>query len=233
MDDHLFESLKPFIWPKYREEGPPRFVQSALTGDRLLSKDFAGTPVMKSILEFMTLGYKPVTILGILKILSDSNGTAVHGMEVGRQLERRFGVDEGWFTRTRYYTDRVGKMLNLMVGLGIVEEIQQKNNGNGRSLTTYKIHPSLTNSVNNLLENIVNGERVSVFANHDNNVSKLVSNEAVVPVKKCMGCSFISHSRTARYCEQCGVELKKKCSKCSSAVLARFDFCNSCGTKLV
>ena len=46
--------------------------------------------VTKSVLELMTIGHRPATTLGILRILSESPLSALHGMQIARELEKRF-----------------------------------------------------------------------------------------------------------------------------------------------
>src|SRR2546422_4738370 len=116
----FFEGLRPFVWPKYREEGPPEFVQAVLIGRNLLGEKTDLSISARTVLELMTFGYRPATTLAILDILSEGPGLALHGMQIARELENLFQVQEGWFTRARYYTDRVGKLLRVLVALEIL-----------------------------------------------------------------------------------------------------------------
>ncbi len=83
----IFESLRPFVWPKYREEGPPEFVQNYLLGHDLTVGATKLDPPTRSILEMMTIGYRPVSSLAILAILSDSPNLAMHGMTKMQMVE--------------------------------------------------------------------------------------------------------------------------------------------------
>jgi hypothetical protein len=228
----LFGSLKPFIWPTYFEEGPPKHVQLTLLGDKVFAGLFGETPATRSVLELMTLGYRPVTMLAILKVLNDSAGRRLHGMEIGRELEKGFGVPEGYFTRSRYYTDRVGKVLGLMVRLGLVEESMMDARGNGRKYSAFKIRDSALEGVKMRLACIANGEQLSLFTNGHEDPSKIVSSKQATRLRVCQDCGFQSHSITATYCERCGSSLSSKCDKCGKMVLASFDYCNGCGTRL-
>jgi hypothetical protein len=143
----IFESLKPFIWPKYREEGPPEFVQNYILGHDLTGGAVKLDPPARSVLEMMAIGYRPVSSLAILNILNDSPNLAMHGMQLARELEQRFKVQDGWFTRTRYYTDRVGKLLPLLTKMNMVEEVSRKDTRTGRVAAAYRVNPSLSQQI--------------------------------------------------------------------------------------
>ena len=228
----LFGSLRPFIWPTYYEEGPPRHVQLSLLGDKVFANLFGETPATKSVLEMMTLGYRPVTTLAILKVLYDSDGRSLHGMEVGRELERKFQVPEGYFSKSRYYTDRVGKVLGLMVRLGLVQESMLEARGNGRKYSAYSIRDSALEGVKIRLDSIANGESLSLFMNGHGDLSKIPNGNEVVTRRSCADCGFQSTSSKAAYCERCGSSLNLKCEECGKMVLASFNFCNGCGARL-
>jgi len=228
----LFGSLRPFIWPTYYEEGPPRHVQLTLLGDKLFASQFGDTPATKSVLEMMTLGYRPVTMLAILKVLYDSDGRSLHGMELGRELERRFGVPDGYFSKSRYYTDRVGKVLGLMVRLGLVEESMLEARGNGRKYSAFKIRDCAREGVKTRLASIENGEALSLFTDGHQDLSRMPNGIEAARTRLCTECGFQSSSSMAAYCERCGNTLNVKCDTCSKMVLASFNFCNGCGTRL-
>lgn len=228
----LFGSLRPFIWPTYYEEGPPRHVQLTLLGDKLFASQFGETPATRSILEMMTLGYRPVTMLAILKVLYDSDGRSLHGMEVGRELEKKFQVPEGYFSKSRYYTDRVGKVLGLMVRLGLVDESMVEARGNGRKYSAFKIRDGAKEGVKTRLASIENGEALSLFINGHEDLSRIPDGNEIARTRLCIDCGFKSHSSMADYCERCGSSLNVKCDKCGKMVLASFSFCNCCGARL-
>ncbi len=223
----IFESLRPFIWPKYREEGPPEFVQNYLLGHDLSGGTMKLDPPTRSILEMMTIGYRPVSSLAILAILSDSPNLAMHGMQLARELEKRFKVQEGWFTRTRYYTDRVGKLLPLLTKMRMVEEVVRKDVKTGRTSAAYRINPSLSQPLKARLQALSRGEHIS-----------LLSNTAPVEVeqtqgwrKECLSCGIITSSAIARYCEVCARPLKMKCDNCGALLEAIYKYCLNCGAK--
>ncbi len=188
----MFDALRLFVWPKYREEGPPEFVQSILLGRDILGEGVKLDAPARSILEMMTIGYRPVTSLAILNILNDTPNLAMHGMQIARELEKRFKVQEGWFTRTRYYTDRVGKLLPLLTRLGLVQDISRKDSRTGRIFTAYQITPSLKEQVTARLDALSQGERLSLFPSEQ--ALKTVSSYPSDIQKECKTCGTISSS---------------------------------------
>ena len=226
----IFESLRPFVWPKYREEGPPEFVQNYLLGHDLAGGTTKLEPPARSVLEMMTIGYRPVSSLAILDILSDSPNLAMHGMQLARELERRFKVQEGWFTRTRHYTDRVGKLLPLLTNMQMIEEVVQKDSKTGRPSAAYRINPTLSQPVKSRLQAMSRGEHISLLSN-----SPTSSLETVQPhewMKECLSCGIMTSSVIAHYCEVCGRPLKIKCNNCGSSLEAFYKYCLNCGTRL-
>jgi hypothetical protein len=225
----IFESLRPFIWPKYREEGPPEFVQNYLLGHDLTSGSTSLDPTARSILEMMAIGYRPVSSLAILAILGDSPNLAMHGMQLARELERRFKVQEGWFTRTRYYTDRVGKLLPLLTRMRMVEEVMRKDSRTGRVSAAYRINPALSQPIRARIQALSKGEHVSLLSTPDTAIAEV--EQSKLWKKECQSCGIITSSSIARYCEVCGHPLKIKCSNCSTSFDAIYKYCLNCGTK--
>jgi hypothetical protein len=226
----IFESLRPFIWPKYREEGPPEFVQNHLLGHDLTGGTMKLEPPARSVLEMMTIGYRPVSSLAILDILSDSPNLAMHGMQLARELERRFKVQEGWFTRTRYYTDRVGKLLPLLTKMQMVEEVVRKDTRTGRTAAAYRINPSLSQPLKSRMQALSRGEHVSLLFNSP--ASPLETEHPHEWRKECLNCGIMTSSMIARYCEVCGRPLKMKCNNCGYSLEAIYKYCLNCGTKM-
>jgi len=225
----IFESLRPFVWPKYREEGPPEFVQNYLLGHDLSGGTMKLDPPTRSILEMMTIGYRPVSSLAILAILSDSPNLAMHGMQLARELEKRFKVQEGWFTRTRYYTDRVGKILPLLTKMRMVEEVVRKDPRTGRVSSAYRINPSLSQPIRARLQALSKGEHVSLLSTPDATIVEENQNQDWR--KECPNCGIITRSAIARYCEACGRPLKMKCASCGTVLDAIYKYCLNCGAK--
>jgi len=226
----IFESLKPFVWPKYREEGPPEFVQNYLLGHDLAGGSVKLEPATRSVLEMMTIGYRPVSSLAILNILNDSPNIAMHGMQLARELEHRFKVQEGWFTRSRYYTDRVGKLLPLLTNLHLVQEVSRRDPRTGRVSTAYRVNPSFSQPIKTRLVAISKGEHVSLLSSSE--TMALGSDKVEDWRKECIDCGIMTNSMIARYCEVCGHSLKVKCKGCGSALDAVYKYCLNCGAKL-
>jgi hypothetical protein len=226
----IFESLRPFVWPKYREEGPPEFVQNYLLGHDLTGGTTKLEAPARSVLEMMTIGYRPVSSLAILDILSDSPNLAMHGMQLARELERRFKVQEGWFTRTRYYTDRVGKLLPLLTRMQMVEELVRKDTRTGRTAAAYRISPTFSQPIKSRLQALSRGEHISLLSNSP--ATTLEAEQSREWRKECLSCGIITNSAIARYCEVCGRPLKMKCNNCGSSLEAIYKYCLNCGAKL-
>lgn len=208
-------------------------MQLTLLGDKILVGQFGENPASKSVLEMMSVGYRPVTILAILKVLHDSGGRGLHGMEVGRELEKGFDVPEGYFTKSRYYTDRVGKVLGLMVRLGFVEETIREARGNhGRKYPSYRIRESALAGVKTRLTSISNGEPLSLFKDDHMDHSRIPDGNGSGKLRVCGDCGFQSSSLLATHCERCGNSLNTKCDKCGKMVMASYSFCNICGSRM-
>ncbi len=235
ISEGLFQPLRPFIWPKYREEGPPEFVRALLLGGTFQAEETTLSPPVKNLLELMTIGYRPATTLGILHILSESPKVALHGMQIGRELEKRFDVQEGWFTRTRYYTDRVGKLLTLLTKLDLLQEVTRKDPKGGRSFVAYQVHSSLVEPVKERIEELTRRGRFSVFstAPQPHHEVATVAYEPLINPRECVDCKTIVNSASARYCERCGKPLRLNCSSCKTRVDAIYSFCPMCGSKMV
>lgn len=225
----IFESLRPFVWPKYREEGPPEFVQNYLLGHDLTGGATKLEPAARSVLEMMTIGYRPVSSLAILDILSDSPNLAMHGMQLARELERRFKVQEGWFTRTRYYTDRVGKLLPLLANMQMIEEVVRKDSKTGRTAAAYRINPALSQPLKSSLQAISRGGHISLLSNSP--TTMVETDKSQEWRRECLSCGIITNSAIARYCEVCGRPLKMKCNNCGSVLEAIYKYCLNCGAK--
>jgi hypothetical protein len=226
----LFETLKDFVYPDFFEKGPPYRVRGIIGGEKMM-KSLQSNQAKKSILELITLGYRPATSLTILSILSESATTALHGMHIARELERRFEVDKGWFTKTRYYTDRVGRTLQLLEALGILLEMKKTGPKGKRVFSLYQIRPELFDKVRACLQSLSERQYVSLLSGHDASRGRVLT---AIPknLKECQACGLTFNSLAARYCERCGSKLLVKCPECKKKVEA-FDFCILCGSKLL
>ncbi len=226
----IFESLRPFVWPKYREEGPPEFVQGYLLGHDLFGGAAKLDPTARSILEMMVIGYRPVSSFAILNVLNDSPNLALHGMQIAREIENRFKVKEGWFTRTRYYADRVGRLLPLLTSMNVVEEVVRKDSRTGRISAAYRIKNSLNQSIKARLQALSRGEHVSLLSTPQ--AAVVEADQAQSWRKECLNCGIVTSSAIARYCEVCGRSLKLKCNNCGTVMEVIYKYCLNCGTKM-
>ena len=121
MSQRFYQLLRPFIWPRYYEEGPPRYIDIAF-----LSRDFTDIDgkikePLKSILDLIVIGYRPVTSLSIFSVLMENGNKPMYGSQIGAELEKNFQLPRGWFTRTRYYDTRIGKLLKILLRQNILE----------------------------------------------------------------------------------------------------------------
>ena len=231
-----FQPLKRFVFPKYHEEGPPEFVRALLLGHTFFGEDMSLSIATKTVLELMTIGYRPATTLAILHILSESPTSALSGMQIGRELEKRFDVQEGWFTRTRYYSDRVGKLLTLLTRLDFLEEVVRKDPKGGRGFTAYQIKPRLVGPVKTRISELSRGLHVSLFSTEPQVESaghRIPPESFSDNPRECVDCRIVVNSASARYCERCGKVLKLNCSSCKGGVDAIYDYCPKCGSKML
>ena len=126
MPSKFHQLLKEFIWPRYREEGPPKYIDIVLFGKDFIDSEGKINEPAKSILDLIVLGYRPVTSLSILETLVKNQNKPMYGSQLGAELEKRFQLPKGWFTKTRYYDTRIGKLLKLFCRLNILEETEIK-----------------------------------------------------------------------------------------------------------
>ncbi len=225
--DYIFQALKPLVWPKFREEGPPDFIQDILSGHALTGEGFTENPTAMSILELWTVGYRPVTTFAILSVLARSS-RALHGMEIAKELEKQFELKEPWFTKTRYYTDRVGKVLIALSRLRVLQDSDKEDAKTGKTSKHYQISPTLTSSAKETLRGLSQGQHVSLFLG---NVTRQIPQVKAEDLKQCFDHGVVSDSPRAKYCEECGKSLKAKCEKCNATVDVVYEYCTSCGNK--
>jgi hypothetical protein len=225
--DRIFPALKQFVYPRFREEGPPRFIQGMLEGEEFLGEPLAKNPKIRSVIEMVVLGYRPVTSFAILSVLVQSPKIGLHGMQIGRELEKRFGVPAGWFTHNRYYSDRVGRPLLLLTKLGMIQESAAKDARGRRSFTAYQINPEMEDAIRGRLQALAEDRQISIFP-----VERQIAKMSVARtkgLKVCSECLLTTHSATAKFCEQCGLGLNWKCPSCKALVELKYQFCLDCG----
>jgi hypothetical protein len=227
--DSLFETLKDFVYPHFFEKGPPYQIRGIIAGRRMM-KELDSNKAKRSVLELISLGYRPATSLAILGILSESRTSALHGMHIAHELENRFEVGKGWFTKTRYYTDRVGRTLQLLTELEILTEMKKTGPKGKRIFSMYQIRPELFDSVKGCIQALSDRQKVSLFSASTSTLD-LLPQVATRNLKECLECRVSFNSVAAQYCERCGGKLSIRCPECKQKVEV-FEYCVLCGGKL-
>jgi len=230
MSEAFYKLLKPFIWPRYYEEGPPRYIDMAF-----LSKDFIDAegkvkePV-RSILDLIVIGYRPVTSLSILALLVENQNKPMYGSQIGAQLEKRFQLPKGWFTKTRYYDTRIGKLLKILQRQSILEEVRVRDLKTNKEYVGYRIIENLYPSIKDRILSFLSGEGLSILSPTKKTVSP--SKLGSVAAKCCPNCGALTESSSAKYCELCGTPLTMNCTACGKEMSLKYSFCLNCGKKL-
>jgi len=143
MAESFYKLLKPFIWPRYYEEGPPRYIDMAFMSKDFLDKDGRIREPVRSILDLIVVGYRPVTSLSVLAALVENDNKPMYGSQIGAVLEKRFQLPKGWFTRTRYYDTRIGKLLKILQRQSVLEEQRIKDPRANKEYVGYRITENL------------------------------------------------------------------------------------------
>ena len=188
----------------------------------------AKNPKMRSIIEMVVFGYRPVTTLAILSVLVQSPKIGLHGMQIARDLEKRFKVPPGWFTHNRYYSDRVGRSLLLLTKLGLIQEMTAKDARGRRGFTAYQVNPNIAEGITDRLNALAEDHQISIFPVERQRGTVLPGTKPRA-FKVCSKCQLTTYSMKARYCEQCSQSLMWKCSVCGTLVEMRYKFCLDCG----
>lgn len=228
MSEPFYQLLKPFIWPRYYEEGPPRYIDIGY-----LSKDFIGVdgklkePV-KSILDLIVLGYRPVTSLSIFATLVENQNKPMYGSQLGAQLEKKFQLPKGWFTKTRYYDTRIGKLLKILQRQNILEEAKVKDWKTTKEYLGYRIAENIYPAVKERITSLQHGENLFILA--PSTPSGRV-NEKPEIIKHCAKCNASVTSPSAKFCELCGAPLKMSCPNCGKEMSLEYTFCLNCGRR--
>jgi hypothetical protein len=209
---------KWFIFPKFREEGPPSTLSSLIS----LKEDADGEVDKGSLREFglmVLLGYRPATVLSLISVLAANDNGPMYGSQLGRALEEKFELPEGWYTRARYYEDRLGRVLRLLTILGSMSEEQVKVTGSQRVTTGYRLSGSLFQLVKHGA-----GVHRSLLESYMWSSSKTM--------RICNQHSFVTLDPGAKHCVFCGKTLVAACVACGRQVGPHYDFCVECGEKL-
>lgn len=184
---------------------------------------------VKSILDLVVIGYRPVTTVSILATLVENGNKPMYGTQLGNELEKRFQLPKGWFTKTRYYDNRIGKLLKLLCRLEVLEETEVIDSKSKRRYVGYHIVKTIYPAVRERILNFLQGGNLSFLAP---TTEVLKTKEEVNKIKKCSNCNALTSSPSARYCELCGSVLNFVCSMCQRETSAEYSFCIYCGKML-
>lgn len=225
MSEDPFSVLRNLLSPRYREEGPPSYIEKFLEEGFVDEKGSVLEP-MKTVLDLIVLGYRPVTSLCILTIMVESKNRPQTGRQLGILLEKRLGLEEGKLTTGRYYDDRIGRLLKLMCQLGILEFEERPDFLGAKA--GYRIRKPIYPAIEAKINSFLKGETLSPISKSSGPLD-LKENQVM---KQCSRCKALTASQGAIYCELCGAPLVITCTKCNKEILCNWEFCNFCGTRL-
>jgi hypothetical protein len=230
MYNSFYQQLKEFIWPKYHEEGPPKYMDMLFFRKGLIDNEGRIKEPVKSIFDWIVLGYRPVTSIAVLAILVENQNKPMYGTQIGAELERKFQLPEGWFTKTRYYDSRVAKLLKIFCKLDILEQTEVKDLKSKRKYVGYRIVERIYPIVKTRILNYLQGESLSILAPSS---SFIIRQEEVESIQQCPSCNAIIKSQSAKYCELCGSALSINCPNCERKMSLEYSFCLYCGKKII
>jgi hypothetical protein len=228
MPEGFYQLLKPFIWPRYYEEGPPRYIDIAF-----LSKDFTDVDgkvkePLKSILDLIVIGYRPVTSLSIFSVLVENENRPMYGSQIGAELEKKFQLPKGWFTKTRYYDTRIGKLLKILLRQSILEQMKVKDWRTNKEYVGHRITEHIYPTLKERILSLHRGESLLILT--PSTPSNAVGKKPET-MRHCPKCNALVTSPSARYCELCGGPLKINCPSCRKEMSLEYSFCLNCGTR--
>ena len=228
MSEPFYQLLKPFIWPRYYEEGPPRYIDIAFLSKNFIDADGKIKEPLKSILDLIVIGYRPVTSLSIFSVLVENQNRPMYGSQIGAQLEKKFQLPKGWFTKTRYYDTRIGKLLKILLRQNILEEMKVRDWKTNKEYIGHRIAEHIYPILKERILSFHRGESLLILTptTRSNVVSKKPEK-----IKRCSNCNALSTSPLARYCELCGSPLKTNCAGCGKEVSLEYSFCLNCGKR--
>jgi len=229
MSNSVYQLLKPLIYPRYYEEGPPKYIDMAFFNRDFTNPDGTLKEPLKSILGLIVIGYRPVTSLSILALLAENQNRPMWGSQIGAQLEKRFQLPKGWFTKTRYYDTRIGKLLKIFQRLNILEEVKVKDWKTNKEYVGYHIVECIYPTVKEKILAFQRGESISFLAPSTRDA---VIKEKTEVIKHCTNCNALITSPSAKFCELCGAPLRMKCPSCQREISLDYSFCLYCGKKL-
>jgi hypothetical protein len=186
---------------------------------------------VKSILDIIVLGYRPVTTLSIFELVVENKNKPMYGAQIGRELEEKFQLPKGWFTKTRYYDTRIGKLLKILCRLDILRESEIIDPVTRRQYVGYHISENIYPSIREKILRFFQEGTFSVFVSAKP-TQESTEMEDVMVVKRCAKCHTLTTSSKAQYCELCGNSLDIICSKCKREISLEYAYCLYCGEKL-
>jgi len=231
MSNAFNKLLKKFIWPRYQEKGPPSYFDSIFFDKECIDSTGQINQPVKSILDLTVLGYRPVTTLSIFSVLIENQNRPMYGAHIGRELEDMFQLPKGWYTKTRYYDNRVGKLLKILCRLGYLEETEIVDSLTKRRLIGYHISESIYAATKERMNTFAQGGGFSIFSPPVKTV-KSKTLERTGAVKRCTNCQALTTSTRAQHCELCGSPLKLVCPKCNQETSLEYLYCLSCGQRI-
>jgi len=229
VSERFYHFLKPFIWPRYYEEGPPRYVDNAFLSKDFINIDGKIKEPLKSILDMIVIGYRPVTSLSIFSVLIENENRPMYGSQIGAQLEKKFQLPKGWFTKTRYYDTRIGKLLKILLRQSILEEMKVKDWKTSKEYVGYRITEHIYPTLRERILSLHRGESLLLLIPA---TSSSAATEKQEKRRDCPKCNASIISPLARYCELCGNPLKTNCPNCGKEMSLEYSFCLNCGTRL-
>lgn len=228
----FYELLKKFLWPRYREENPPSYINSFLFEKDFIDSEGQIREPVKSILNLITLGHRPVTTLALLDLLVENRNKPMYGTQLGKEMEKRFQLPEGWFSKTRYYDNRVGKLLKMLVRLDILEEVDFVDSKTRRRHLGYRIAKNIYPGMQKNILNFMQSGTLPIFVPIET-YPKLPEAEQLRIIKHCTKCQAQTTSLQAQYCEICGSPLVVVCPKCKRENIPEYTYCVYCRERLV
>ena len=206
------------VFPKFREEGPSRHLNSLLAATEL-QVDEGSRKNVKQLAYIILLGYRPVTVIAILTTLTRNGNRAMYGAELAEALEQTQDLPTGWYTKSRYYNDRIGRVLRVLADLEILTTENVSLQTSDRTTTGYKL-----------------AESVYQFAKHQSMLNQVpILMNLPYPskvMKKCLNDEFVASDSLAVYCQFCGATLATVCAKCARQLGPDNKYCTRCGEKI-
>jgi hypothetical protein len=226
----FYKLLRPFIYPRYYEEGPPKYLDMAFLSKDNLEDGKIKEPV-KSILDLVVFGYRPITSVSILSVLVANNNKPLYGAQIGKILEKNFELPIGWFTKTRYYDTRIGKLLKMLERQNILETVGVKDTRTNKDLIGYRICACYYFSAKDTINMLQRGQGLGFLIRSPAKQSIDTEKEESI-TKYCTKCKMLARSNDSKFCENCGEQLLIKCQYCGKNFAPEYSFCTNCGKKV-